>query len=171
MYNDIGSSQEVVRQIGLAPGVMDSFNTSIWRCRCLCRRMKISELLVIPFLLCSCETWRLNIYLKRGSILGAIDFLIYINDIVNTSTKSKFIMYADHRTLPLKNKNVDSLHTNIIFELSNVKQWINSNKLNLNITETNNIIIFLFQNRFVKIFINPVLLDEIKKYKIFCNQY
>ena len=136
MYNDIGSSQEVVRQIGLAPGVMDSFNTSIWRCRCLCRRMKISDLLVIPFLLCSCETWRLNIYLKRGSILGAIDFLIYINDIVNTNTKLKFVMHVEDTTLLLKDKNIDSLHANIISEVSNVELWLNSDKLKLHISKT-----------------------------------
>ena len=36
--NDGRSSQEVVRRIGLTQGVMDLLNTSIWRCRYLCRR-------------------------------------------------------------------------------------------------------------------------------------
>ena len=41
VHNDGGSSQEVTRRIGLAHGVMNSLNTSIWRCRYLCRLTKI----------------------------------------------------------------------------------------------------------------------------------
>ena len=41
VHNEGGSSQEVTRRIGLAHGVMDSLNTSIWRCRYLCRLTKI----------------------------------------------------------------------------------------------------------------------------------
>ena len=41
MHNDGGSSQGVTRRIGLVHGVMDSLNTSIWRCRYLCIRTKI----------------------------------------------------------------------------------------------------------------------------------
>ena len=33
VHNDGESTQEVTRRIGLAHGVMDSLNTSIWRCR------------------------------------------------------------------------------------------------------------------------------------------
>ena len=32
VHNDGGSRQEVLRRIGLAHGVMDSLNKSIWRC-------------------------------------------------------------------------------------------------------------------------------------------
>ena len=41
VHSDGGSSQEVTPRISLAHGVMDSLNTSIWRCRYLCRRTKI----------------------------------------------------------------------------------------------------------------------------------
>lgn len=92
----------------------------------------------------------------QGSILGPILFLIYINDIVNASTKLRFVMYADDTTLLLKDNNIDSLHTNLLSELDNVKLWLRSNKLKLNISKTNYI---LFQNRSVKNHINPVLLD------------
>ena len=60
----------------------------------------------------------------QGSILGPILFLVYINDIVNASTKLKFVIYADDTTLLLKDKNVDSLHTSIIFELNKVNLWL-----------------------------------------------
>lgn len=84
----------------------------------------------------------------QGSILGPIFFLIYINDLVNTSTKLKFVMYSDDSTLLMKARNIDFLHTNIMSELKNVKLWLKSNKLQLNILKINFII---FQNRSVKI--------------------
>ena len=61
------SGHEVLRRIGLAHGVMDSLNASIWRCRYLCRQTKIRlfKSLVIPVLLYGCETWTLNADLKR----------------------------------------------------------------------------------------------------------
>ena len=52
-----GSCQKVLWWIGLAPGVMDSLSTSIWRCQYLCRtKIRILKSLVIPILLYGCET-------------------------------------------------------------------------------------------------------------------
>ena len=67
VHNNGGSRHEVLRRIGLAHGVMDSLNKSIWRCRYLCRQTKIRifKSLVIPVLLYGCETWTLNADLKR----------------------------------------------------------------------------------------------------------
>ena len=61
------SSQEVVPWISLADDVMHSLTKSIWGCRYLCRWMKIRifKSLVISVLLYGCETWTLNIDLKR----------------------------------------------------------------------------------------------------------
>ena len=67
VHSNGGSRQEVLRWISLAHGVMDSLSTSIWRCQYLCRRTKIRifKSLVILVLLYGCETWTLNIDLKR----------------------------------------------------------------------------------------------------------
>ena len=67
VHNNGGSGQEVTRRIGLAHGVMNSLNASIWRCRYLCRRTKIRvfKSLVLPVLLYGCETWTLNSDLER----------------------------------------------------------------------------------------------------------
>ena len=53
VHNNGGSRHEVLRRIGIAHGVMDSLNSSIWRCRYLCRRTKIRlcKTLVLPVLL------------------------------------------------------------------------------------------------------------------------
>ena len=67
VHNDGRSTHEVLRRIGMAYGVMDSLNSSIWRCRYLCRRTKIRvfKTLVLPVLLYGCETWTLNADLKQ----------------------------------------------------------------------------------------------------------
>ena len=67
VHNNGGSRQEVLRRIGLAHGVMDSLNESIWRCRYLRKKTKIRifKSLVLPVLLYGCETWTLNSDLKR----------------------------------------------------------------------------------------------------------
>ena len=67
VHNNGRSDEEVTRRLGLAWGVMDSLNRSIWRCRYLCRRTKLRvfRTLVIPVLLYGCETWTLNSALKR----------------------------------------------------------------------------------------------------------
>ena len=41
VHNNGGSRQKVLREIGLAYGVMDSLSTSIWHCQYQCRRTKI----------------------------------------------------------------------------------------------------------------------------------
>ena len=83
-------------------------------------------------------------------------FLIYINDIVNASTKFKYTIYADDTNLVLNDDDLDNLHENLHTELNAVHNWIRNNKLNLNITKTNYII---FQNRSIMINLPPVLLE------------
>ena len=41
----------------------------------------------------------INTGLPQGSILGSIFFSIIINDLVNSSNKFKFLMYADDTTI------------------------------------------------------------------------
>ena len=76
----------------------------------------------------------------QGSILGPLLFLLYINDIVNCSKVFKFILFADDSTLYVSHKSLDSLITIVNEELENVRKWIISNKLTLNLDKTHYII-------------------------------
>ena len=92
----------------------------------------------------------------QGSILGPTLFLIYINDIVNVSSKFKYIIYADDTTLLMDDLNINNLHFNLIQELEKINNWTKINNLSLNTTKTNYI---FFQNRSVHHNFPPVTIE------------
>ena len=76
--------------------------------------------------------------IPQGSVLGPLLFNIYLNDILEASTKFDFILYADDTTLTSTLKNfgkltdVASLERELNEEISKVHCWLLSNKLTLN---------------------------------------
>ena len=76
----------------------------------------------------------------QGSILGPILFLIYINDIVNSSNILKFILFADDSNLYASHADLNSLISLMNSELDNVGNWIVSNKLTMNLSKTHYLI-------------------------------
>ena len=77
----------------------------------------------------------------QGSIFGPLLFLIYMNDIPNASQAFRFILYADDTNLfstieystPICTSKADELLNR---ELSLVNEWLEINKLSLNIGKT-----------------------------------
>ena len=72
----------------------------------------------------------------QGSILGPILFLIYINDIVNSSKILKFVLFADDSNLYASHADLQSLISLMNSELDSVGNWIFCNKLTINLSET-----------------------------------
>ena len=72
----------------------------------------------------------------QGSILGPFLFLIYINDIVNSSSILKFTLFADDTTIFFSSKPSPALQGTFNTELNNVNNWLNCNKLSLNIDKS-----------------------------------
>ena len=72
----------------------------------------------------------------QGSILGPTLFLIYIDDLVNSSKFFTYILFADDTTLLCKNKSLAILEQQINKNLLYIDNWFQVNKLSLNIKKT-----------------------------------
>ena len=74
---------------------------------------------------------------SQGSILGPLLFLLYINDIASVSNILFSILFADDTTLFYSSKNLQELSDVVNNELSKIMEWLNANRLSLNIDKTN----------------------------------
>ena len=70
----------------------------------------------------------------QGSILGPLLFLLFINDIVESSRKLHYVLYADDTNIFYSGKNLNDLIFEANVELQKVANWFSANKLKINET-------------------------------------
>ena len=109
---------------------------------------------------CNSSESTINLGVPQGSILGPALFLIYINDMYNSSPDLKFIHFADDTTIFATSNNERVLYETINKGLSAVNKWLKVNRLSLNIKKTKYMLItnsnitgayrIRFQNRTIK---------------------
>ena len=73
----------------------------------------------------------------QGSILGPLLFLLYINDIAESSRILDFYLFADDTTIFHSDKDPRKLEQTLNTELSHVSKWLIANKLSLNVGKSN----------------------------------
>ena len=81
----------------------------------------------------------------QGSVLGPLLFLIYINDIINCSSKFQFYLFADDTSILYRNST--SLEAEVNTELIKLCDWLTANKLTLNIRKSNYVLFPSYNKR------------------------
>ena len=74
--------------------------------------------------------------IPQGSILGALLFILHVNDFPRGLTLCKVSIYADDTVIYCSANSTIELSKKIIEDLEYVKKWLIQNKLNLNIKKT-----------------------------------
>ena len=91
----------------------------------------------------------------QGSILGPLLFLLYINDMASVSTILYPMLFADDTNVFLSGRNANHLIRIMNGELLNIVDWLDCNRLSLNVSKTHFI---LFRSQGMR---NPVINEEL----------
>lgn len=73
---------------------------------------------------------------RQGCILGTLLFLMYLNDLKNAPDVLVTIMFANDISLFYSHCNNKTFFTTVSWDLNRIGQWLNANKLSLNINKT-----------------------------------
>ena len=77
----------------------------------------------------------------QGSVLGPLLFLLYINDIQHCSDLVSIILFTDDTNILYNDICLKTLNETLRIEMNKIANWLNVNKLSLNTTKPNYIVL------------------------------
>ena len=86
---------------------------------------------------CTSDPQNIICGVPQGSILGPLLFILYVNDITFTSNILDFILFADDTAILYLHKDISSKVNMVNEELQEVNNWFKANKLSINASKTN----------------------------------
>lgn len=106
----------------------------------------------------------------QGICLGPLLYTIFTNDLPHVLKKTSISMYADDSTIYTSGATASELNVILNSELRSVVEWINKNKLVLNVSKTNSIIIgsnyAISKMPGLNICINNVVVEQVQETKL-----
>lgn len=99
----------------------------------------------------------------QGSILGALLFIIYINDLPNMLNKCEIILYADDTLIFAEGQSNQQCYDDLTQDMKKVEIWLGMNKLKLNENKTKILEINTRNNKIFKI--NNRVIEKVDQIK------
>ena len=106
-----------------------------------------------------------------GSILGPLLFLNYVNDLASVSSVIFTILFADDANVFTTGKNIPNLIIGMNNELLKLSEWMNINKLSLNVKKTK-YMLFCIKNPRIQggdILLNGEIIDKVNHFQFLCE--
>lgn len=82
------------------------------------------------------EELEIPIGLPQGTALSVILFILYINDIVKIGQHSQIALFADDTAITVTDRNANNAINKMNHDLKLIYNWLNTNKLMLNVNKT-----------------------------------
>ena len=106
----------------------------------------------------------------QGSVLRPILFLLFINDLPLCSTFSKSDLFADDSTIHYSDVSTTSIQHKLQFDLDQISAWCSRNKMHINISKTNAMLIGsrfrLLHSSGFNLSLNDTILKQVSSQKL-----
>ena len=111
------------------------------------------------------ETAEVEVGVAQGSVLGPLQYLLYVHSLKYVGLKATYFMFADDIVLVYSSENQNELQTIINTDLKNYFKWLCYNRLSINAEKTIYMVIKQKGTNNPVIHINKVVLKEVVEYK------